>query len=58
MFDLSLMGRLSFTHASPTKSPLQPGRQFLGIFEEREESEAEKNDRDKDTQMTIFNFGD
>ena len=26
--------------------------------EELEESEAEKNDRDKDTQMTIFNFGE
>ncbi|ABR88705.1 esterase [Janthinobacterium sp. Marseille] len=36
MFDLSLMGRLSFTHASPTKSPLQPGRNFLGIAEERD----------------------
>lgn len=36
MIDPSLMGRLSFTHAHPTKSPLQPGRNFLGIAEERD----------------------
>jgi phospholipase/carboxylesterase len=36
MIDLSLMGRLSFTHARPRKSPLQQGRNFLGIAEERD----------------------
>ena len=36
MIDPSLMGRLSFAHTPPTKPPLQPGRQFLGIAEERD----------------------
>jgi phospholipase/carboxylesterase len=36
MFDLSLMGRLSFTHIEPTQSPLPPGRNRLGIAEERD----------------------
>jgi phospholipase/carboxylesterase len=36
MFDLSLMGRLSFTHAEPLKGPLPPGRNRLGIAEERD----------------------
>ncbi|HEX2603686.1 MAG TPA: esterase [Oxalicibacterium sp.] len=36
MFDLSLMGRLSFTHAEPDKGPLPPGRNRLGIAEERD----------------------
>jgi phospholipase/carboxylesterase len=36
MFDLSLMGRLSFTHAEVTKPPFPPGRNHLGIVEERD----------------------
>ena len=36
MFDLSLMGRLTFKHAAPTQSPLPPGRNFLGIADERD----------------------
>lgn len=36
MFDLSLMGRLSFTHAEPGKGALPPGRNRLGIADERD----------------------
>jgi phospholipase/carboxylesterase len=36
MFDLPLLGRLSFKHAAPTQSPLPPGRNFLGIADERD----------------------
>ena len=36
MFDLSLMGRLSFTHAEPTRGALPPGRHRLGIAEDRD----------------------
>jgi phospholipase/carboxylesterase len=36
MFDPSLLGRLSFTHAEPTKHPLPPGRNGLGIAGERD----------------------
>ena len=36
MFDPSLLGRLSFTHAEPTKRPLPPGRNRLGIDGERD----------------------
>jgi phospholipase/carboxylesterase len=36
MFDPSLLGRLSFTHAEPTQGPLPPGRHHLGIAEERD----------------------
>lgn len=36
MFDLSLLGRLNFKHAEPTGAPLPPGRNWLGIFEERD----------------------
>src|SRR5262245_58449455 len=36
MFDPSLMGRLSFTHTAPTQAPLPPGRQALGLREERD----------------------
>ena len=36
MFDPSLLGRLSFTHAEPTKLPLPPGRNRLGIADERD----------------------
>jgi phospholipase/carboxylesterase len=36
MFDLSLMGRLSFQHATPTQPPLPPGRNHLGLADERD----------------------
>ncbi|SAL47978.1 alpha/beta hydrolase [Caballeronia humi] len=36
MFDPSLLGRLSFTPADPVKSPLPPGRNRLGIADERD----------------------
>jgi phospholipase/carboxylesterase len=36
MFDPSLLGRLSFTPAEPTKGPLPPGRHLLGIAPERD----------------------
>jgi phospholipase/carboxylesterase len=36
MFDLSLLGRLSFKHAAPTQPVLPSGRNFLGIAEERD----------------------
>lgn len=36
MFDPSLLGRLSFAHAEPTKGPLTSGRHHLGIAAERD----------------------
>ena len=36
MFDPSLLGHLSFKHAEPTKGPLPPGRNRLGIAGERD----------------------
>ena len=36
MFDLSLMGRLSFRHAAPVKPALPSGRNFLGITSDRD----------------------
>ncbi|MEM5439459.1 esterase [Paraburkholderia diazotrophica] len=36
MFDPSLFGRFSFTHAEPGKGPLPPGRHRLGIADERD----------------------
>jgi phospholipase/carboxylesterase len=36
MFNPSLMGRLSFTHIAPSKPPLPPGRNHLGIAAERD----------------------
>jgi len=36
MFDPSLLGRLSFTPAELTKVPLRPGRNRLGIADERD----------------------
>jgi phospholipase/carboxylesterase len=36
LFDPSLLGRLSFAHAEPTKGPLPPGRNRLGIDGERD----------------------
>jgi phospholipase/carboxylesterase len=36
MIDPSLLGRLSFTHPEPTKCPLPPGRNRLGIAGERD----------------------
>src|SRR6202011_4671937 len=36
MIDPSLLGRLSFTHTEPTKRPLPPGRNRLGIAGERD----------------------
>jgi phospholipase/carboxylesterase len=36
LFDPSLLGRLSFTHAEPVKGPLPPGRNRLGIAGERD----------------------
>jgi phospholipase/carboxylesterase len=36
MFDPSLLGRFTFTHAEPTKGALAPGRHHLGIAAERD----------------------
>jgi phospholipase/carboxylesterase len=36
MFEPSLLGRFSFTHAEPAKGPLPPGRHRLGIDAERD----------------------
>lgn len=36
MFTQSLMGRLTFAHANPTKPPLGPGRSHIGVAEERD----------------------
>ncbi len=36
MIELSLLGRLSFQHTAPTEEPLSPGRNLLGIAEERD----------------------
>src|ERR1700754_3781017 len=36
MLDLSLLGRLNFTHRAPSKPPLPPGRNDLGLFQERD----------------------
>ncbi|MDQ0513026.1 alpha/beta hydrolase [Ancylobacter amanitiformis] len=36
MLDLSLLGRLDFRHAAPTRPPLPPGRHDLGLFAERD----------------------
>jgi len=35
-FDPTLLGQLSFSHTSPSKPPLQPGRNLLGLAEERD----------------------
>ena len=36
MLDPSLLGRLKFTHTPPTKQPLSPGRNHIGVSEERD----------------------
>jgi phospholipase/carboxylesterase len=36
MLDPSLLGRLSFTQAEPSKGPLPPGRHRLGLAEDRD----------------------
>ena len=36
MLDLSLLGRLSFRHTSPTRQPLPPGLHDLGLFDTRD----------------------
>ncbi len=36
MLNLSLLGRLAFTHAAPLKPALPPGRHDLGLFETRD----------------------
>jgi phospholipase/carboxylesterase len=36
LFDPSLLGRFSFSHAEPVKGPLPPGRNHLGIAGERD----------------------
>lgn len=36
MFDPSLLGRMSFTHAEPSQDPLPPGRHRLGLADERD----------------------
>lgn len=36
MFDPSLLGRMSFTHAEPSQAPLPPGRHRLGLADERD----------------------
>lgn len=36
MFDPSLLGRMAFTHASPSDLPLPPGRHRLGVAGERD----------------------
>lgn len=36
MFNLSLMGRLSFQHVAPSQAPLPAGRHHLGIAETRD----------------------
>lgn len=36
MFDPSLLGRMAFTHASPSRATLPPGRHRLGIAGERD----------------------
>src|ERR1700712_1193253 len=36
MIDPYLAGRLGFAHRLPTEAPLPPGRQAMGLFEERD----------------------
>lgn len=36
MFDPSLLGRMTFTHAEPSLAPFPPGRHQLGIADERD----------------------
>lgn len=36
MFDPSLLGRMSFAHAEPSRAALPPGRHRLGVGEERD----------------------
>lgn len=36
MLDLSLAGRINFSHRAPTKEPLPPGLHKLGLYDERD----------------------
>lgn len=53
MFDPSLFGRLSFTHAEPGKGPLPPGRHRLGIADARDAVLFVPTGLDLDTQRTV-----
>ena len=54
MFDPSLLGRLSFAHAEPTKGPLTPGRHHLGIAAERDAVLFVPNGIDERASVPLF----
>ncbi|SAK90336.1 hypothetical protein AWB81_04810 [Caballeronia arationis] len=54
MFDPSLLGRLSFTPADPVKSPLPPGRNRLGIADERDAVLYVPSGLDTDRPVPLF----
>jgi phospholipase/carboxylesterase len=54
MFDPSLLGRLSFSHSEPTKRPLPPGRNRLGIAGERDAVLFVPTGLDEHTPVALF----
>jgi phospholipase/carboxylesterase len=54
MFDPSLLGRLSFTPAEPSKGPLPPGRNLLGIASERDAVLYVPTGLDEGTPVPLF----
>jgi phospholipase/carboxylesterase len=54
MFEPSLLGRLSFTHAERTKDPLPPGRHHLGIAAERDAVLFVPTGLDDNTPVPLF----
>ncbi|CAB3766862.1 alpha/beta hydrolase [Paraburkholderia solisilvae] len=54
MLDPSLLGRLSFTHAEPSKGPLPPGRHRLGLADERDAVLFVPEGLSEDTPVPLF----
>ncbi|TCK36614.1 phospholipase/carboxylesterase [Paraburkholderia sp. BL8N3] len=54
MFDLSMLGRFSFTHAEPVKGALPPGRHHLGISAERDAVLFVPGGLDEHTPVPLF----
>jgi len=54
MFDLSILGRFSFTHAEPVKGALPPGRHHLGISAERDAVLFVPGGLDEHTPVPLF----
>jgi phospholipase/carboxylesterase len=54
MFDPSLLGRLSYTHPAPDTAPLPPGRNRLGLVEERDAILFVPSDLPEQTSVPLF----